>query len=174
MGCCTTLKGIIRNCEGSIGGIKRAWGACYDNIGAPTITADQISALPTGAVTAFKEFEFRHQTGSVTTTITSDDSVGSLYYESAIVLQFTKQETVKRIEINSIAASDTVWIIEDGNGKFWYFGLDYPVTLTDGTAETGTARSDLNGYNITLTDAQKQMPYEVTAAAMAPLLGTAA
>lgn len=173
MGCCRKLSGIIRDCDSNIGGITRAFIACFDSVQKPTVTADQISAIvgATGENPEWHEYEFRKETGSVTTTITRDDANGSLYYESAIVLQFTKQETSKRLEINAIAVGDIAVIIEDNNGKFWYFGFDYPVTLGDGTAETGTAFADLNGYNITLNDLSKELPYELSAAAIAQLTG---
>lgn len=168
MGCCVALTGFIRDCENSIGGIRRAWAACYDEAGKPTVTNDQISAIPNPNI--WVEYEFRKQTGSVTQTITRDDTTGSLYYSSDIVLQFTKQETPKRLEINAIASSDTSWIIEDNNGKYWYFGYFYPVTLSDGTAETGTVFDDLNGYNITLNVIENELAYEVTQSAMEAIL----
>lgn len=166
--CCVQLAGIVRNCDNNIGGIKRAWGACFDEAGAPTIADNMITAL--GNRDVWYLYEFRKETGSVTTTITRDDTIGSLYYSSDIVFQFAKQETVKRIEVMAITQGDTSWIVEDNNGKFWYFGLDFPVTSTDGSAETGTAFADFNGYNLTLNDVQKQLPYEVAAEAMAPLI----
>lgn len=169
-GCCVTLSGLIRNCENNIGGIKRAWGACYDEVTAPTVADEMITTIPETA--PWKLYEFRKETGSVTTTITRDNANGSLYYSSDIVFQFAKQETVKRIEINAIAQGDTVWIVEDNNGKYWYFGFDFPVNLSDGTAETGTAFADFNGYNITLNDVQKQLPYEIAASAMSGILGS--
>ncbi|MCD8030850.1 MAG: hypothetical protein LUF04_04290 [Bacteroides sp.] len=170
MGCCVSLQGIIRDCENGIGGIRRAWGVCFDKVGKPTVTNNKISAISNPS--EWEEFEFRKQTGSVTTTITREDANGSLYFESAIVLQFSKQETVKRIEINAIAAGDTAWIIQDNNDVYWYFGFDYAVTLSDGTAETGTSFGDLNGYSITLNDLAKQMPYEVDETAMKAISGS--
>lgn len=168
MGCCQALSGIARDCGNSIGGIKRAWAACYDQAQTPTVTGGQITAFPTGI--EWHEYEFRRQTGSVTSTITRDDTSGTLYYENAIVLQFLKQETTKRIEINALAQSDTVWAIEDNNDKIWYLGFDFPVSLNEGTAETGTALGDFNGYNITLNDLSRELPYEVTGAAKDSLL----
>lgn len=168
MGCCVTLQGIIRDCDSNIGGIKRAWGACFDEAGTPIVVDDMISAIPNAG--AWHSYEFRKETGSVTTTITTDTNSGTLYYESAIVFQFAKQETVKRIEINALSQSDTAWIVEDNNGKFWYFGYDFGVVLSDGTAETGTARADFNGYNITLTDTSKELPYEIQPDAMQDIL----
>ncbi|MCC8187427.1 MAG: hypothetical protein LIP08_07940 [Bacteroides sp.] len=169
MGCCVSLNGIIRGCDNSIGGIRRAWATCDDEAGKPTISNDIITAIPDPE--AWSEYEFRKQTGSVTQTGSRDDATGSQYWNIEIVLQFSKQETEKRLEINAIALSDSRWIIEDNNGRYWYFGHFYPVTIADGaTAETGTAFDDFNGYNITLTTVSDVLAYEVSEKAMEDFL----
>lgn len=168
-GCCTPFDSILRDCEASVGGINRAWLACFDEAGNPTVTNNVITAL--GEPTAFKEFQFRQETGSFTTTINNDPTAGTTYYSTDIVLQFRKQETAKRIQIEAIAASDMAVIVEDNNGQYWYFGLNIPVIMGDGsTGETGTAYADFNGYNITLTSNDRVMYTEVTEAAMEAIL----
>lgn len=173
MACCENLNGILLGCQKSIGGIRRAFIICSDEV-TPTISTDVVSGFTLEEGAEFKLYEFRKQTGSVTTTITADDANGTVYFESAIVLQFSKQEASKRIEIQNLSASDVVVIIEDNNGNYWYFGYTYPVTLSDGTAETGTAFTDFNGYNITLTDVSRVMPYSLSEAAVTQLLAAVA
>lgn len=171
MGCCQTLTGFIRDCDANVGGIKRVWVGCFDNVQTPTVTNEEISAIviPTEG---WAEYEFRKQTGSFTETITTDQAIGSLYYESEIVLQFTKQETEKRIEIKALAVSDIAMIIEDNNGEFHYFGYFRPVTMSTGTIETGTAFADLNGYNLTFNSIENEPHYLLSQTAIDQLLGT--
>ncbi len=169
MGCCIALSGIARDCDANVGGIKRVWIACYDEVTAKTVTNNQISAI-TFADEAFKEFQFRKQTGSVTQSYQLGDN-GSGYYEQTITLVFSKQETEKRIEINALAVSDVVVIVEDNNGKCWYFGFDNTVTLSANEVETGTAFSDFNGYTVTLLGTDWQLAYEVSDVAMKSILG---
>lgn len=170
-GCCRSLKGFIKDCNSSMGGIRRAWIACWSEVQTPTVEDDMITALGGTGNTSWYEYEFIKNTGSVTSTFNQAGDAGTSYVESVIVLQFTKQETAKRIEINNLAVSDVAVIIEDANHKFWYFGFDDYVTLTDGTAETGTARADFNGYNISLTDESEELPYELSQSAINQLLG---
>jgi len=167
-GCCETIAGIPQVCENNVGGIRRAWGVCFSSTDRPTVTDGVITKIEGGS--SWVEYEFRKQTGSFTSTITKDATAGTSFIQTEIIFQFSKQETAKRIEINSLAISDTAWIIQDSNGRFWYFGFDNGVELTTGAGETGTAYGDFNGYNITLTDIAFQMPYEVSEAAMAGLL----
>lgn len=158
--CCVTLAGISKGCDASMGGIEKAYIACTSSVSGVEVDEDVITSITT-VEDGFKEYTFRKQTGSVETTINNDDTTGSIFYESNIVLQFAKQETAKRVEIGALAVGDLVVIIKDNNGKYWYYGFDFPVTLAEGSGETGTSFTDFNGYNITLADFAKQMPYEV-------------
>lgn len=167
-GCCLSLAGIVRDCEPNVGGIKRVWIACKDQVTTVTISDSMITAL--APVNIWHEYEFRPYTGNFTSTFTNDVTIGSTYWENSIVLQFTRLETAKKIEIEMLAQSDVVVIVLDNNGKYWYFGYDNPVYLTEGTAETGTALADFNGYNLTLTSTERYHPFEVTEAAMEPII----
>lgn len=158
--CCVTLKGITRGCDTFMGGIEKVFIACFDDVTDVTVEEEVITAIESSE-SAFKEFSFRKQTGSVTTNITKDEATGSTFYESDIVLQFAKQETAKRVEIGALAVGDLVVIVKDNNGTYWYFGKDFPVSLKEGAGETGTAFGDFNGYNLTLGDFAKELPYEV-------------
>lgn len=169
MSCCNTLSGLERGCDKGIGGIRTAWIACWGEITGITVSGDKITGItPTTGV--WHEYQFRKQTGSVTITPTVSDENGTIFYESAIVLQFSTWETLKRTEIAALGASDLAVIIEDNNGRYWYFGYDDYVTLTDGSYETGTAFGDFNGYNLTLTDFSKELPYEVSATVMEAII----
>ena len=54
-------------------------------------------------------------------------------------------------------------IVLDANGKYWYLGKDNYVECSAGSATTGTAASDSNHYELTLTDTSAELPYEVPA-----------
>lgn len=172
MSCCQDLTGILLNCDRSMGGIKRVFITCKDDISSITIANEEVATITLEEGKEFKEYQFRKETGSVSTAITVDDAAGTLYYESTITLQFTKQETAKRIEIAALALTDSVIVVEDSNSNFWLYGYDFPVTLTDGTIETGTAFADFNGYNITLLDQAKEPPFKLSEAAIATVIGS--
>lgn len=174
--CCRTLTGInADNCNLSVGGIKTAWVACWDDVQVPTVADDKISAIVgsasgTGAV--WKEYQFKKNTGQFTSTWTVAEN-GIKFVATDIVLQFSEMETPKSIEINNLAASGIAMIVKDVNGKYWYFGYDDYLELTAGDAQTGTAKGDFNGYNVTLHDESDLLPYELAQAAIDQLIGTA-
>ena len=59
--------------------------------------------------------------------------------------------------------SSCVVIVKDSNNKYWYLGKDNYVECSAGTATTGTATSDANHYELTLSDTSSELPYEVDA-----------
>ena len=172
MACSITMTGIAAECKDSIGGIKAAYIAEHADLESLDEESGIITEIVMATGKTFKPFVFRKETGNFTSTINSDDAAGTTFVQSEIVLQFTKQETAKRLEIAALMIGNCAVIIEDGNGKCWFFGEDFPVVLTAGSAASGTAMGDFNGYNITLTDKSKALPQEVAANVIAGLLPT--
>lgn len=161
MACNQTLNGLLRDCEGSLGGISQVLLANFDDVSGVTVSDDIITAITMADNAKFKKYDFRPNTGSMTSTMQRNLENGSLYWQTDLVLSFSKMETVKRIEINAMAINDMVAIVKDMNGKYWYLGKDEPIIATAGDGQTGTARADRNGYGITLQDNSRQTPFEV-------------
>ena len=69
----------------------------------------------------------------------------------------------------ALCMDEVAVIVLDNNGKYWFLGYDNPVTATAATGQSGTAFGDFGGYNVELTDNSKELPYEVTAEAIAGL-----
>lgn len=166
-----TLAGIAGSCESNQGGIIEVYINHFDQIDEVTVTSDKISAITLKASgEKFHKYNFKRNTGSLTSTYTIDPVNGVSFVTSDLSLVFAKQDTAKRIEISALALDDLVVIVKDANGKFWYLGYNEPVQASAATAQTGTNRTDGNNYNITLQDTSLTLPYEVDAAAIASLL----
>lgn len=159
-----------------MGGIKRVLVANADDIAGITFTDDIITAISmvaagTPPVSAtFKEYYFRPGTGSMTSEYQVDEAAGTQYVQTLLSLAFSRMETSKRLEITALAIADCVAIVEDNNGKYWYLGFNNPLHLNAGGGESGTARSDRNGYTITLQDDSIELPFEVTSSIISGLL----
>lgn len=170
MACNQVLNGLARDCQPSMGGIVEALAINKEYIEEITATEGKVTAITLGDE-KFKAFYFARNTGSMTSTYTLDPATGVRYVTTDLVLQFNRMETAKRIEITALAQNELVLIVKDANGKYWLLGKDEPVMATAGEGVTGTARSDRNGYSITLQDTSLEMPYEVEADIVAALIG---
>lgn len=161
MACNQTLSGLAQDCATSLGGIAEVYIASRDDVTTVTVTEDKVTAITMGSTAKFKKYYFRPQTGSMTTNLQVNAQNGTNYWLTDLILQFTRMETTKRIEISALAVNDMVAIVKDANGVYWYLGYDNPMTASAGTGQTGTARDDGNYYQITLQDASSKPPYEV-------------
>lgn len=165
--CSTTLTSIGTSCESQMGGIKVVYGLSKAQLDSVTVTNDVITAITTkndpdtNNPYLFHTYAFRKQSSTLNSTYTVDDTNGVKYVTSELTLNFAKQETAKRVSIMALANCESVFVVEDNNGKFWFLGYDNPVTVTAMDAATGTSFSDANQYSITLSDMSNALPYEV-------------
>lgn len=162
-----TLAGLCKDCQGNVGGISVVYVALASAVSSVTIsdaTADtgMITAitLTNTGTTPFYEYQFKKNTGSMTSTLNVSDQ-GDTYVETVLSLTFNRMETKKRIEMNALSVQDLVVIVKDCNGAYWYLGYDNPVNASNGGGETGTNRTDSNHYSLELTDISASYPYEV-------------
>lgn len=169
------LSGIALPCKDNLGGIKEVYIAKSTDITSVELTAEesQISTITMADSAKFKTYKFRKGTANMTSSATSDEAIGNFSVTTELSLQFSKMETSKRLEIMAMCLEDVVVIVLDFNGKYWYLGYDFPVSATAATAQTGTAATDLNGYNVTLSDTSAEFPFEVPAAIVADLIQAA-
>ena len=162
--CNQTLSGITLDCSHSLGGIKTVYIANYGDV--ESVIVDEASGTISGLTMAtgatFQPYQFRKQTGAMTSTLTVDETAGVNYVSTELSLVFTKMETAKRIELSALSIGQLAVIVEDSNGVFWYLGKDDYVSATAGGAQTGTAKGDGNNYTLTLRDESDTYPYEIT------------
>lgn len=169
MACTQVLGGIPMDCQTSIGGIKEVYIANYDNIVGVTVTDDIITEIEQDGAVVFKKYQFRKQTGSMTSTLNVDETTGVNYVSTELNLVFTKMETSKRIEVAALSIGQLAVIVKDSNNKYWYLGYNDYVSATAGSANSGTSKGDSNNYSITLKDESDSYPYEVSAECFATL-----
>lgn len=160
MACIQTLNGIAVDCEPSMGGLKVVYITNYADVTDFEVTDGQITSITMASGQTFKKYEFRRNTASMTSTLAVDAANGSSV-STDVVLSFLKQDTQKRIEISALSIGELIMLVTDANGRTWMLGKDMPVMASAGGAETGTAYTDGNKYNITLQDNSKDYPYEV-------------
>lgn len=161
MACTQVLAGITLDCASSVGGIKEVYIANYDDIDMVTVADDKVTQITMKENAKFKKYQFRKQTGSMTSTLNVDEVAGINYVSTELSLVFTKMETSKRIEIAALSIGQLAVIVKDGNDKYWYLGYNDYVSAVNGGGATGTAKGDSNNYSITLKDESDSYPYEV-------------
>lgn len=163
MACTQTLSGLTRDCLGSIGGVLEVLIANVDDVASVTITSNKVTAITMQTGMKFHRYALRRNSGSMTSDATVDAASGNQFYTNSVLMQFSRMETTKRVEIAALAQADTIAIVHDANGLYWLVGdTDHPLALAGGTvAQTGQASADRNGYDITLQNESPDLPIEI-------------
>lgn len=169
-----TLRGIVQDCNGNLGGVSEVWLINRDSVSAITTaetTVNELSGVPViSAITlaadaSFVKYFVRKNTSSMTSTLNVNDN-GSTYVSTELSLVFARMDAQKRLEMNALAKEEIAALVRDANGTWFYLGFDNPVTSSAGTGETGVQKSDANQYTATLSDESMEYPYIVLQSAI--------
>ena len=166
------LSGLARDCSTSQGGIKAVWIAPYEDVTKIELNegGDKIATISMNLEAKFKKYNFRKNTGSMSSTLTVDQANGVNYVTTNLVLSFLRQDTQKRIEMSALAVNELAVIVEDSNSTLWYLGYNEAVSATAGEGTTGQNKTDGNKYSITLTDDSETFPFEVERTALSTIV----
>lgn len=157
MAYCGNIINFLQNCENSRGGVKSIMignyvdGAVQWNSGHTEVTG------VTSAVT-FYNFPIRKNTCSMTSTATIDFANGTNYVTTELSAVFTKQDSAKRLSMNSLLLTDAIAVVTDANNIHYLLGSESPVNASAGTSETGTSATDGSKYTITMQDESNGFP----------------
>lgn len=161
MASCTsyTLSGLNAGCKDSVGGIVKVWLADFEAV---KWTFEGTGSTPsTDDSSAFKVYNLRKGTASMTSTLTVNDNAGS-YFTSEVTMNFLKMENNKRLEVMAMLMGQCTGVVKDRNGKYWAIGVENPLEGSAGTGETGTGASDANQYTVTISVDESELPREIT------------
>ena len=105
---------------------------------------------------------FRKQSSSLTSEGTFDEANGVYFFTNNLNLVIARQDVAKRNALQALAlAGDVAFLVKDGNNQVQFLGMDDTVSTTAMTAQTGTASTDGNNYNVTFSDTSNELPYYV-------------
>ena len=164
-GCSQTLKGLELTCDTNKGGILEVYIGKFPGLSSAgtaagvVISADTVTEIASTAVTFYK-YEFKRNTGSMTSTLNKDDAAGTSFVSTDLVLQFNRMDTTKRVEMTALSLQECIAVVVDSNNKAWVLGVNEPVSASAGTGQTGQNKSDGNFYQLTLQANDDTYPME--------------
>lgn len=166
MACSNLTAGFLNLCNDSTGGIEKIFIA-NGPVESITESAGVITAITVGGSALvpadFFVFETPRQSSSLTETTTVSQENGTLFFDQQLTCVFNKMEAAKRDQLLLMAqATNMVVVAKDGNGKYWSVGVEKGAFLVSGSATSGTAYGDRNGYEIVLGGLEAAPIYEVT------------
>lgn len=163
---CYITSGVQNDsCGTGVGGIRKIYIAGGGEITGYTFDADnQITGMTSEMGTTLYGFELKRGVNSLVQTITKNYENGTLFYEQVLNIVLYKMDKDKRNQILLLGVNDFLQIIaEDNNGILYMLGKVNGMTLS-GTAETGTALADRNGFSLSFTGQEPEPGHLISGA----------
>jgi hypothetical protein len=152
---CFISSGVQLGCSDGIGGIKKIYvvggatgevtGYTYDAVGAVT------GATSTSGTTLYG-FQLKRNTSSLSQNTTKNFENGTIYWEQVLTAILFKYDQDKRNQLKILGQNDQLQIVAiDQNNVQYLLGEVNGMYLSGGSAATGTAFGDRNGFELIFT-----------------------
>lgn len=171
---CYISSGVDLGCSDGIGGIKSIWVLGASGATAPDVTAVAITGT-TGPITGITgsgvwyNFELKRNTSSLSQNTTKNFENGTIYWEQVLTAVLFKYDQDKRNQLLVLGQNDQIQIVAvDQNDTQYYLGQVNGMYLSGGSAATGTAFGDRNGFELIFTG-QESAPANVVSGVLSTI-----
>jgi len=166
---CDITSGFQLGCRDNTGGLK----SIYILSGSITsISGSQGLITSISGSGVWYEFQLFRQTSNYSEELVATPENGTIVYNQTCNAVFFKMQTSVRNQVRVLAQNPNLAIIietqngsENGAARWFLMGQVNGSQLLSGTAQTGTAFSDLNGYNLVFSGNEPNPASEVSGSA---------
>lgn len=166
---CVLTTDIAIPCRRSKGGIKKIYVTELANTATQTIASGEVTVFTLASGKQFFEYDLREGSSTADATIGGERAVGSRFYTHRVQIQLSQLDVTLRNEMLLLAQNIVQVIVLDQNGNYWLYGGVTGLEISEGLGQHGTASADLNGFNLTLTGDELDLPYAVDSTLIATL-----
>lgn len=176
---CYINQGVSLGCSDGIGGIKQIYVLGSSGATAPSVTGVTYSGgTSTAPITGISgngvwySFELKRNTSSLSQNTTKNFENGTIYWEQVLTAVLFKYDQDKRNILLELGQNDKLKVIAiDQNDVQYYLGQVNGMYLSGGSAASGTAFGDRNGFELIMTG-QEASPASVVSGNLSTLLAT--
>ena len=166
---CALTSGYSLDCRDSAGGIKSVYFIEIDNVSGTTSSAGVITVIGKANGKRLWKYNLQRATASASEEFNDSAENGTSFQRQTLTIILNKMQATTRNEIALLAQNRLLAVIEDRNGKYWLYGKENGLQREGGSAATGTAMGDRNGYELIFTGDEKDMALEVQSSVIAGL-----
>lgn len=156
-GLCALTQDYSFGCDVGVGGTKECYLIELENITSFTESSGTLTAITKATGKVFRKYQLVLETANFEEDITGNRANGTLFYAQKGTIILNKQQVAVRNEIMLLAKNRLVIVIKDNNTTYRLFGREYGLMLQTGTATTGTAWGDRNGYTLNFTGSELEL-----------------
>ena len=145
---CALTQDYSFGCDVGTGGTKECYIIELENISEVTESSGTLTAITKVTGKIFRKYQLVQETANFEETITANRQNGSVFYGQKGTIILNKQQVAVRNEILLLAKNNLCIVTKDNNNTYRLYGRQYGLRLGAGTASTGTAWGDRNGYSL--------------------------
>jgi hypothetical protein len=168
-GNCALTSDYVFGCDVGIGGLKEVYIIELGNIVSVTESSGTLTAITKATGKVFRKYQLVLETAFFDENITGNRQNGTLFYAQAGTVVINKQQVAVRNEILLLAKNQLAIITKDNNGAFKLYGREFGLMLQTGSANSGTAWGDRNGYTLNFTGNELELAPFVSDSVIATL-----
>lgn len=139
------------------------------NIASFTESSGTLTAITKTSGSIFRKYQLVQETANFQEDIVGNRQNGTIYYDQKGTIVLNKQNIAVRNEILLLAVNLLVIVIHDNNDTYRLIGRQFGLRLETGSAATGTAWGDRNGYTLNFSGKEPQLGPFVDPAVIATL-----
>lgn len=115
-----------------------------------TVSAGEATAI-NGSISEVFKYELRSSNNTLSESVVTDKNTGVTLNTQTLELRLKKQDAATSAEVLLLAKSRPIAVVEDYNGIYKAVGHTDGLDLTGSNVQSGGAKSDFNGYDLTFT-----------------------
>ena len=154
---CALTQDYNFGCDVGTGGVKECYFIELENVTAITESSGTVTAITKASGKVFRKYQLVQETALFEETITANRQNGTLFYAQKATVVINKQQVAVRNEIMLLAKNNLISICKDNNDTYRLYGRQYGLRASAGTATTGTAWGDRNGYSLDITGNEPEL-----------------
>lgn len=169
MATCALTQDYSFGCDVGTGGTKEIWLIELDNITTVTESSGTLTVITKATGKIFRKYQLVLETANFQEGIVGNRQNGTIYYDQKGTIILNKQQVSVRNEILLLAINRLAMVIHDNNDTYRLYGRQFGLRVETGSADTGTAWGDRNGYTLNFTGKEPQLAPFVDPAVIATL-----
>lgn len=172
---CYISSGEVLGCSDGIGGIKKIYivGGGGENTGYTYNVDGAITGVTSTTGTTLYGFQLKRNTSSLAQNVQKNFENGTIYFEQVLTAILFRYDQEKRNKLKVLSQNDQIQIIAiDQNDTQYLLGQVHGMYLSGGSAATGTAYGDRNGFELIFTG-QENTPANTISGALATVFAGA-
>jgi hypothetical protein len=166
---CALTQGYVLDCREGIGGLKEVYIIELLGVSSVVEASGIVTSITKTTGKRFWKYSLVRETSNTVETITGNEQNGTIFYDQTVNIVLNKRQASVRNEVMLLAKNFLMIVGVENNGRAFLYGRRQGLQLLTGTAETGTAWGDRNGYTLPFNGKEEELAPEVSASVLTTL-----